>query len=84
MNKAVITMPEDILNATGLKGPICIKCSGFGFTYSLNSKRLVCKDCHETGIGVDVLDLQKQVIELTRLVKMLYMELKREKKTNIT
>jgi hypothetical protein len=82
-NRAIISMPEDIKNAQGVKGPICNKCSGFGFTYTLDGNKLVCKECHETGVGVNVVDLQRQVIELTRLVKMLYAELKNKGLTNI-
>lgn len=83
-NKAIIAMPEDILNARGILGPICNNCSGFGFTYTLKGKKLPCYACHETGVSVDVVDLQKQVIDLTRLVKMLYTELQKKGLTNIT
>jgi hypothetical protein len=83
MKKAVITIPEDIKNAKGILGPICNKCSGFGFTYTLEGKNLNCIECHETGVSVNVVDLQKQVIELTRLVKALYTELKSKGLTNI-
>jgi len=83
MKKAVITIPEDIKNAKGILGPICNKCSGFGFTYTLEGKSLNCIECHETGVSVNIVDLQKQVIELTRLVKALYTELKSKGLTNI-
>jgi len=83
MAKAVISMPDNIKNARGSDGPICSKCSGFGFTYSLKGKHLPCIDCHETGVGVNVVDLQRQVIELTRLVKMLYKEMKKNNLTKI-
>ena len=83
MTKAVITMPEDIKNARGILGPICNKCSGFGFTYSLEGRNLACKECHETGVGVNVVDLQRQVIELTRLVKMLFKEMQKKGLTKI-
>lgn len=78
MSKAVVSMPDDIKNARGILGPICNKCSGFGFTYSLEGKKLDCKDCHETGVSVDVVDLQRQVIELTRLTKKLFNIMKKE------
>lgn len=71
-------MPEDIKNARGILGPICNKCSGFGFTYSLEGKHLNCIECHETGVSVDVVDLQRQVIELTRLTRMLFNEMKKK------
>lgn len=83
MAKAVISMPEDIKNARGVLGPICNKCSGFGFTYSLEGRNLPCMECHETGVGVNVVDLQRQVIELTRLVKMLFNEMKKKGLTGI-
>lgn len=83
MAKAVISIPEDIKNARGVLGPICNKCSGFGFTYSLEGNRLNCLECHETGVSVNVVDLQRQVIELTRLVKMLYKEMKKKGVTRI-
>lgn len=78
MSKTVISMPEDIKNARGILGPICNKCSGFGFTYSLEGKHLNCIECHETGVSVDVVDLQRQVIELTRLTRMLVNEMKKK------
>lgn len=78
MSKTVISMPEDIKNARGILGPICNKCSGFGFTYSLEGKHLNCIECHETGVSVDVVDLQRQVIELTRLTRMLFNEMKKK------
>lgn len=81
--KAVIAAPEDIRNARGIQGPICNRCSGFGFTYSLKGKKLDCQECHETGVGIDVVDLQRQVIELTRLVKVLYDELRAKGLTSI-
>ena len=84
MSKAVISYPDDIRNAKGELGAICNKCSGFGFTYSLAGEHLDCKDCHETGVGIDLIDLQNQVVKLTRLVNMLYNELKNEGRTNIT
>lgn len=78
MSKAVISIPENIKNARGILGPICNKCSGFGFTYTLQGKHLDCKECHETGVSVNVVDLQRQVISLTRLVKQIFEELKRK------
>ena len=78
MSKAVISIPEDIKNARGILGPICNKCSGFGFTYSLKGKHLPCIECHETGVSVNVVDLQRQVIELTRLTKKLFEIMKKQ------
>lgn len=78
MSKAVVSMPDDIKNARGVLGPICNNCSGFGFTYSLEGKHLDCKECHETGVSVNVVDLQRQVIELTRLTKKLFNIMKKE------
>lgn len=82
-DRAVITMPDDIKNAKGELGPICNKCSGFGFTYSIKGKHLDCKECHETGVSVNVVDLQQQVIALTRLVKLLYKEMQDNNLTNV-
>lgn len=76
--KAIISLPEDIKNAKGILGPICNKCSGFGFTYTLEGKHLNCTECHETGVSVNVVDLQRQVIELTRLTKKLFNIMKKE------
>lgn len=76
--RAVVSLPEDIKNARGILGPICNKCSGFGFTYTLESKQLACTECHETGVGVNVVDLQRQVIELTRLTKKLFEIMKKK------
>ena len=78
MSKAVISMPEDVKNARGILGPICNKCSGFGFTYSLKGKQLPCQECKETGVSVNVVDLQRQVIELTRLTKKLFEIMKKQ------
>lgn len=78
MSKAAISIPEDIKNARGILGPICNKCSGFGFTYTLQGKHLDCKECHETGVSVNVVDLQRQVIELTRLTKKLFEIMKKQ------
>jgi hypothetical protein len=78
MSKAVISIPEDIKNARGILGPTCNNCAGFGFTYSLKGKHLACQVCRETGVSVDIVDLQRQVISLTRLVKQMFEELKRK------
>ena len=78
--KVVIGMPKDIKNARGALGPICSACAGFGFTLGFpDGKSLTCKLCGGTGVPeVDLVDLQKQVIDLTRLVKALYGEMKKQ------
>lgn len=84
--KVVVSAPDDIKNARGAFGPICNTCAGFGFTYSfLDGKQVQCIPCAGTGVPkVDLVDLQKQVIELTRLVKALYGEMKKHNLTVIT
>ena len=57
-------------NADGSLGEKCNNCGGFGFTMSIGSGKLGCKDCEQTGVKLlSLKDLQDQMNDMKKDLK---------------
>lgn len=52
-------------NLNGQVGEKCNNCGGFGFTMSIQNKKLNCKDCNGTGVAnISMADILKRIVAL--------------------